>query len=301
VLLQPRDYLNSFLLYGMMLLGILSIFVANPEIRMTPEIHLKVDNLGYLFPVLFVTIACGAISGFHSMVASGTTSKQLNRETDARRVGYGGMLIETLLAVVAVCAVIVLSRDDYMASVRTLGPVTLYAQSLGGFMASLGIPSEWAVSFVALTVSAFAVTTLDTCTRLARFVLQEFFQPLEGRVPRLLASNRHLATGIVAALSVGLLLTGQFSDLWPIFGSANTLLAALSLLAVSVWLRKTGISSWVTLVPMLFMFLVAISSLATLAVTRFAGGDVVLGILAAILLVFALVLIVLARASLKRA
>lgn len=165
LILQPRDYLNSFLLYGLMLFGIVGIFWANPQIQMTTEITYNSPALGYMFPVLFVTIACGAISGFHSLVASGTTSKQLDREEDAKIVGYGGMLIESFLAIISVCAVIVLDRGDYVAQLKDLGPVTLFSQGLGGMIASLGVPPAIAISFVALTVSAFALTTLDTCTR----------------------------------------------------------------------------------------------------------------------------------------
>ncbi len=299
ILLQPRDYLNSFLLYGMMLFGIIGIFVANPEIQMTTSVELEVSNLGYLFPVLFVTIACGAISGFHSLVASGTTSKQLDKETDAKRVGFGGMLIESLLAVVSVGTVIILTREEYAASLAALGPVTLYSNGLGGFISSLGIPAALAISFVALTVSAFAVTTLDTCTRLGRFVVQESFQGGASPVAELLSGNRYVATTLVAVLSVALLLTGQFQELWPIFGSANQLLAALALLAGTVWLYKKGLNPLFTLIPMIFMFLVTLSSLFIFAWKNFAQNSIVLGIVASLLFVLSVVLILLARKSLK--
>lgn len=300
VLLQPRDYLNSYLLYGMMLFGLVGIFVANPRIEMTTAVEFEVETLGYLFPVLFVTIACGAISGFHSMVASGTTSKQLDRESDARSVGFGGMLIESLLAVVSVGTVIILSREDYLSSLATLGPVTLYSQGLGGFIASLGIPAPLAISFVALTVSAFAVTTLDTCTRLARFVVQEYFQSGETIGARVMAENRYLSTGLVVLFSMALLFTGQFQQLWPVFGSANQLLAALALLAVTVWLYKTGVNAWFTLVPMIFMFAVTLSSLFLFAWKNFAASSYVLGVVATLLFGLSIALILLARRSLKQ-
>ena len=299
VLLQPRDYLNSFLLYGMMLFGIIGIFVANPEIKMSSDVVLEVSNLGYLFPVLFVTIACGAISGFHSLVASGTTSKQLDIETDAKRVGFGGMLIESLLAVVSVGTVIILTREEYHVSLSALGPVTLYSNGLGGFISSLGIPVELAISFVALTVSAFAVTTLDTCTRLGRFVVQEYFQDGATPVAEVLGGNRYVATVLVAVLSVSLLLTGQFQELWPIFGSANQLLAALALLAGTVWLYKKGLNPLFTLIPMIFMFLVTLTSLFIFAWKNFESHSYVLGIVATILFGLSVVLILLARRSLR--
>lgn len=301
VLLQPRDYLNSFLLYGMMLFGIAGIVVADPKIEMTSEVAFHVENLGYLFPLLFVTIACGAISGFHSLVASGTTSKQLNCETDARRVGYGGMLIESLLAVISVGTVVVMSKGAYADSLKALGPVTLYSNGLGGFISSLGIPVGLAVSFVALTVSAFAVTTLDTCTRLGRFVVQETVATLPSNRLTQAGGNRHIATGLVVLLSLALLTTGQFTELWPIFGSANQLLAALALLAVTVWLSRSGINRLYTLVPMVFMFAVTLSSLAVFAWVRFQAGSYSLTVVALLLFVLAVALIGLARRALKTA
>lgn len=299
VLLQPRDYLNSFLLYGMMLFGLVGIFVANPQIEMTTAIEFEVETLGYLFPVLFVTIACGAISGFHSMVASGTTSKQLDRETDAKTVGFGGMLIESLLAVVSVGTVIILTKEQYFSNLIELGPVTLYSQGLGGFISALGVSAPLAISFVALTVSAFAVTTLDTCTRLARFVIQEFFQDREGISSRVISENRYLSTGFVVLFSCSLLFTGQFQELWPIFGSANQLLAALALLAVTVWLYKTGVNAMFTLIPMIFMFAVTLSSLFIFAWKNFEAHKYVLSGVATGLFILSIALIVLARKSLK--
>lgn len=299
VLLQPRDYLNSFLLYGMMLFGLVGIFWANPQIEMTSDIQFEVETLGYLFPVLFVTIACGAISGFHSMVASGTTSKQINRETDARRVGFGGMLIESLLAVVSVGTVVILTREEYLVRLADVGPVTLYSQGLGEFISSLGIAAPLAISFVALTVSAFAVTTLDTCTRLARFIIQEYFQGGTTPVARVLSENRHIATGIAVLFSCALLFTGQFQQLWPIFGSANQLLAALALLAVTVWLYKTGVNAIFTLIPMIFMFSVTLSSLVIFAWKNLQSESYILAVVAALLFVLSVALILLARKSLK--
>lgn len=329
VLLQPRDYLNSYLLYGMLLFGILGVFVSQPRIEMTSQITMAVPNLGYLFPVLFVTIACGAISGFHSLVASGTTSKQLDCESDARRVGYGGMLIESLLAILAIGAVAVLSRDAYATQLASAGPVTLFSNGLGGFISTLGIPMTFAVSFVALTVSAFAVTTLDTCTRLARFVVQESMAEFTsatsaasspeaastdamsaeggdsgttGNAPRglfALLANRYVATLLVVSVSVALLGTGQFQELWPIFGSANQLLAALALLAVTVWLTRTGVQRLFTLIPMAFMFAVTLSSLAIMVWQQFNTGNWLLMGVAAALFVLALALILLSRNALS--
>ncbi len=299
-LLQPRDYLNSFLLYGLMIFAVIGIFVANPEIKMDNQVQLNAENLGYLFPVLFVTIACGAISGFHSLVASGTTSKQIDQEKDAKVIGYGGMLIESFLAILSVGAVIVISRTEYASRLVSEGPVTMFADGLGGMIASTGISATLATTFVALTVSAFALTTLDTCTRLARFTFQEYFEDVDHKAGKLFATNRYLATFTVVVCAVLLLTSGEFTTLWPIFGSANQLLAALALLAVAVWLIKRKVKPTFVLIPMFFMFAVTLSSLLLFAIQNFNKGVYVLSILAGLLFGLSVVLVVLARNSLKK-
>lgn len=298
VLLQPRDYLNSFLLYGMLIFGIIGVIATNPTPQISNEIHFHVEELGYLFPVLFITVACGAISGFHSLVASGTTSKQVDKESDAKLIGFGGMLIESMLAILSVVTVMILTREQYLGSLTELGPVTLFSQGLGGFISTLGIPDSLSVAFVALTVSAFAMTTLDTCTRLARFTLTEYFEKDETPV-RVVTDNRFLNTGIVCLLSAGLLTTGHFQQLWPIFGTANQLLAALALLAVTVWLYKKGINPLFTLIPMAFMFAVTLTSLALFTWQNLMENNFVLSALALLLFVLAVVLMIFARKSLK--
>jgi carbon starvation protein len=295
LILQPRDYLNSYLLYGLMLFGVVGIFVANPDIVMSTEVHYKSDTMGYLFPVLFVTVACGAISGFHSLVASGTTSKQLDRESDAKTVGYGGMLIESFLAIISVCAIIILDRGDYIGQLASLGPVTLYSQGLGGMISSLGIPEGMAISFVALTVSAFALTTLDTCTRLARFAMQEL---TEGNLipgSQVITNNRFISTLIPIGLSVLLLLSGEFTVLWPIFGSANQLLAAIALLAITAWLHSIGVKPLFTFIPMAFMFVVTLSSLFIFSYNNFMANKYLLSVIAIILTILAVTLLFLTR------
>ena len=300
LLLQPRDYLNSFLLYGMMIAAILGVFIANPEIKMSSEVTVSTENLGYIFPVLFVTIACGAISGFHSLVASGTTSKQLDKESDSKVVGFGGMLIESFLAIISVGAVVVLTKTEYLERLAGEGPVSLFSTGLGGMIASLGISESFAVGFVALTVSAFALTTLDTCTRLARFTLQEYFEDLPQPSAKYISNNRFISTGLVVVFSVLLLLSGEFTTLWPIFGSANQLLAALALLTIAVWMiRKKKNALFVTL-PMFFMFTVTLASLGLFAWKNFQEEVYVLSIIAALLFVLAISLMVLATKSIKK-
>lgn len=300
ILLQPRDFLNSFLLYGMILFGAIGIFLSNPKIEMASDVRFHVENLGYIFPVMFVTIACGAISGFHSLVASGTTSKQINKEEDVKLIGFGGMLIETLLAVMAVMAVAVMTRGDFLSRLADVGPVTLFSEGLGGFISSIGVPVSVAISFVALTVSAFALTTLDTCTRLARFIVQEYADDLPLNPVRSFLKNRFLSTLMVVILSSLLLLTGQFEQLWPVFGSANQLLAAIALLAVTVWLANKKINPLFTLLPMIFMFLVTLLSLLSFAWNQYQQNDWFLSGLSVSLFVLALVLVVMARNSLRR-
>lgn len=300
VLLQPRDYLSSFLLYGLILLAIIGVVVANPEVKMDNNIIFKSEDIGYLFPVLFITVACGAISGFHSLVASGTTSKQLNKETDAKVVGYGGMLIESFLAIISVCAVMVISRTDYVGSLSADGPVNMFADGMGFVISSLGIEEGLAVNFVALTISAFALTTLDTCTRLARFTFQEFFEESENPKVRSITQNRFLSTTVVVILSSLFLLSGEFTTLWPIFGSANQLLAALALLAVAVWMIKSGKKAGFLLIPMFFMFVVTLSSLFLLALQNFEKGIYSISIIAGLLFVLAIVLLYLAKRCLQK-
>ncbi|MBN7809498.1 carbon starvation protein A [Algoriphagus sp. H41] len=299
LLLQPRDYLNSYLLYGMMIAAVVGVFIANPQIEMSTQIQTSSESLGFVFPVLFVTIACGAISGFHSLVASGTTSKQLDKESDAKVVGFGGMLIESFLAIISVGAVAILSQEEYTTRLGSEGPVALFSNGIGGMIATLGISETFAVGFVALTVSAFALTTLDTCTRLARFTLQEYFEDMPQPAAQTVAKNRYLSTGIVVLLSVLLLLSGEFSTLWPIFGSANQLLAALALLTIAVWLIRKNIPATFVMIPMFFMFTVTLASLGLFAWKNFQEKGYVLAIIAALLFVLAISLIYLAFKSLK--
>jgi carbon starvation protein len=299
LLLQPRDYLNSFLLYGLIIAAVLGVIIANPEIKMDTEVHVNSENLGFLFPVLFVTIACGAISGFHSLVASGTTSKQLDKESDAKIVGFGGMLIESFLAIISVGAVIVMTRTDYLDQISSKGPVPLFANGLGNMIATLGVEQQFAIGFVALTVSAFALTTLDTCTRLARFTLQEYFEDVKQPVVHKVSQNRYISTSLVVVLSVMLLASGEFSTLWPIFGSANQLLAALALLTITVWLIKQKIDAVFVMIPMFFMFTVTLTSLGLFAWKNFQNETYILAVIAAVLFVLSIALIVLARKSLK--
>lgn len=271
LLMQPRDYLNSFLLYAMIIAAMFGIFASGPEIKADAFTGFNVEGVGRIFPLLFVTVACGAISGFHSLVASGTTSKQLDSEKDAQFIGYGSMVIEAVLAVIALIAAASMATSDYMALRHD--PIGVFSQSIANFLSVFNIPTDIAVVCIALTISAFALTTLDTCARLARFMLQEFFDshdiPVEKKSP--LATNRYLATGIIVLLGGAYCFSGQSTQVWPVFGAANQLLAAVALLSVATWMAKKGIENRFVVVPMFFMYAVTVVALGELIVTNTFG------------------------------
>lgn len=310
ILLQPRDYLNSYLLYGMLGAGVAGLVVAQPTLQLDAFTGFRHETYGFIFPILFVTVACGAISGFHSLVASGTTSKQLDREGDAKFIGYGGMLLEGVLAVLALIAAGVLSTTEHAAALASAGPIAIFSRGVGGFMATLGVSEASAVSFVALAVSAFALTSLDTCTRLARLLFSEFFSTAQTRralragLPErgsaAWLNNRFVGTGIVVALGGVLTYSGEFSAAWPVFGAANQLLAALALLTVAVWLSNRGVAVGFVLAPMSFMFAVTTVALGQLFAKNAQQGNQVLTVLSGLLLALSVVLLVQAGQSVLR-
>ncbi len=301
VLLQPRDYLNSFLLYTLVLGGVVGIFFASPSLDF-PKVTQFHTNLGYLFPVLFVTVACGAISGFHSLVGSGTTSKQVAKEPDAKLIGYGGMLIESLLAIVALLAATTLLSPRYQELYEARSFVAIFSEGVGTFMAAIpliGISREAAVTFSALAVSAFCLTSLDTCARLARFVLQELFETGRTGQASPLVNNRYIGTLITVFAGWLFLFSGGSDAIWPIFGSANQLLAALALLAVTVWLAKSNKRNGFVRYPMIFMFLVTLGALGTLVHDNFNKGNYALVCIGIVLFILAILLGVQAVRSLR--
>lgn len=288
VLLQPRDYLNSYLLYGMMLGGFIGILVANPTIQMTGFTGFYNDTLGPLFPILFITIACGAISGFHSLVASGTTAKQLDNEKNGKFIAYGGMLIEGFLAIIVVISVAYLTSGAFSERLAEAGgPIPTFALGLAHFMSAFGLPVATGVTFVSLAASAFLMTTLDSATRLGKYAVQEF---AEGRSK--FFHNQHVATLVIVVGAAALALSGTWADLWPLFGSANQMLGALALMAVSAWLVKRGIKSLFTLIPMVFMFVLTLSALGVLMYQNFTIGNWLLTISGFVLFVLCVFLII---------
>lgn len=279
ILLQPRDYLSSWLLYLSVLgagIGLLIGAATGAEavssswpalVSPGAVAALGVPHLGPLFPILFITVACGACSGFHSIVASGTTAKQVRCETDTKRVGYGAMLIEGVVAVIALGTVMILPFGE---EAFRSDPIAVYAGGIGSFLGNFGIDPRFGAHFGLLALSTFLLTTLDTCTRLGRYVVQEALGWDKND-----ARGRLWATIITLILPAVLVFmtytdptTGQvlpaWRAVWPVFGATNQLLAALALLAVTVWLKRTGRSWLFAALPMAFMLVMTMTALAML-------------------------------------
>lgn len=277
-LLQPRDYLCSFLLYAMIIGAFVGLIIRRPDVEMAPFIGFHVKGQ-YLFPFLFVTVACGAISGFHSLVSSGTTSKQLEKEEpDAKLIGYGSMLVEGVLAIIALIVVGYLSKGTEVVSGA---PAQIFANGVAWFMSSFGIPESLGQVFITLAYSAFALTSLDSATRIGRYVMQEIAAPPAGKEAgngkktfagsvRGFAANMYGATFLTVGLGVVLLIAG-YTRIWPIFGSANQLLAALALLAITSHVVRSGKKSWETVIPLVFMFAVTLTALCFIIVQNIPG------------------------------
>jgi carbon starvation protein len=257
LLLQPRGYLGGWLLYLTILVGLVGAVFGGFHVQY-PALNLSglssLVNGKTLFPVLFITVACGACSGFHGIVSSGTTSKQLARESDARLIGYGAMLLEALVAVLALATVMMLAPGN---PILKTDPNLVYAHGLARYLGLAGVDFSLALAFALLAFSTFVYDTLDVCTRLARYILQEL---LGLRT----AGGAYLATLLTLLLPFAfLMLTKEKGYLvaWPIFGTSNQLLASLTLLAVSVWLRRIGKNPWFAIVPMAFMMVMTLWSL----------------------------------------
>jgi carbon starvation protein len=291
-LLQPRDYLNSYLLVAMIVAAVVGIFVANPSINLPAVTKFNMGGEGLLklntlFPFMFVTIACGAISGFHSLVSSGTASKQIKSEKDMQPVSYGAMIVESLLAIIALIAV------ASFASGETAGmtPPTVFARGVANFLTKLGLPSEVVFTLINLAVSAFALTSLDSVARVGRLSFQEFFQDDSGKQGGIsnILSNKYVAT-IATLLFAYFLAKAGYLSIWPLFGSSNQLLAVLALLACAVFFKKTKRLYIVSVLPAIFMtavtFVALIIKITQLGFTITAPGN-------ALQLVFAVLVFVL--------
>lgn len=309
ILLQPRDYLSSFLLYAMLAVALVGVVISHAGMGggdgLAAFNGFAVDNgngMQYLFPVLFTTVACGAISGFHSLVSSGTTSKQLDKETDAKPIAYGGMLLECVLAVITVCAINFAYKNGI-----TSGATAIFAGGISQMYG--GVFGEGVVrvlnTLLVLTYSAFCLTSLDTATRLARFMFQEFFLEPGQTVDDIKDGwkktlvNPYVSTIITVILGIALGMTG-YSKIWGLFGAANQLLAGIGLLAVATWLGNVGKNNKMFLFPMGFMIIVTICSLCVtvknqIGIISAGGADwgpYAQAILAVILIILAVVLVI---------
>lgn len=287
LLLQPRDYLSSFLLYACILGAFVGILFGGQSLEYPAFTVWKDIDKGTLFPILFITIACGACSGFHSVVASGTTSKQLNVETDARKIGYGAMLIEGLVAVIALFAVAMLAEGN---SLVNEAPLLVFGNGMGKFLATVGLPYQLGMSFGILAVSTFLLTTLDTSTRLARYIFEEFFN-LKGKHTRFVSTAITLVSPLIFSFvpitdSLGNPIPA-WKAVWPVFGATNQLLAGLALMVVYVWLKSMGKKTIFVSIPMVFMLVMTLWALVQLI---YQSGFTAIGLIAAFLLVLALIL-----------
>lgn len=261
LLMQPRDYMTTFMLLGMIIGAVVGVVVAHPTMQLNAFNGFEVNG-SYLFPTLFVTIACGAVSGFHSLVSSGTSSKTISNEKDMPMVGYGAMVVESLLGIVALVVVGAVA----VGGTKPDGtPFSIFSAGVAGFLEKLGLPVQVATVFMTMCVSALALTSLDSVARIGRMSFQELFlgdttDSTKMPVWQRILTNKYFAT--VITLFFGYLLTlGGYNNVWPLFGSANQLLAALVLIALSVFLKTTGRTGWTLYAPMFIMLAVTFTAL----------------------------------------
>lgn len=281
IVLQPRDFINSFILYGglfALLAGIITGGLSGITLN-APAFNISEGGvkLGPIWPILFITVACGAISGFHSLVASGTTSKQVQKESDVKKIGYGGMLLESLLAAAVLIIVATgLSFTEYTSIVfpdtGRSNPVLAFSLGTGLFLQkTLGIAAYIGTIFGIVMVEGFLATTLDTSVRLGRYLLEELWKVIYKDVPVVFRFH-YFNSAIIVLVMFGLAYKQGFLLIWPIFGSANQLLASLALIAVSVWLVGRARKNLFTLLPAGFMIITTITSLVYLLFTKYIPG-----------------------------
>ena len=261
ILKQPRDYMTTFMFICMIAGAVIGLFAAHPTMNLPVFTGFTNDKLGTLFPILFVTVACGAVSGFHSLVSSGTSSKTVRNEKDMLKVGYGAMVLESLLAVLALCVAGAAAAADGTAAAGT--PFQIFSRGVAGFFEMLGVPEYAATVFMTMCVSALALTTLDAVARIGRMCFQELFSvdDMKYAAPwRKLFCNIYFST--VITLLCGYVLTKiGYANIWPLFGSANQLLSALVLSTLCVFLKVTGRSNKMLFPPLIIMLCVTFTAL----------------------------------------
>ena len=295
-LLQPRDYLNSYLLIFMIVGAVVGIFVSNPSCNLQAFTSFNVDGQ-YMFPILFVTIACGAVSGFHSLVSSGTASKQIKNEKNMLPVSFGAMLMESMLGVIALIAVASFAKGEAAAQGLTTQP-QIFAGAIANFLSAVGLPHNLVFTLINLAVSAFALTSLDSVARIGRLSFQEFFLDEgvtdDNMTPfQKVVTNKYFATIITLVLSFLLAKVG-YAEIWPLFGSANQLLSVLALVACAVFLKKTKRQGWMLWVPMFFMMAVTFTALG-MTIYKLGGAFLSTGLTLGntLQLIFAILLLIL--------
>ena len=261
LLKQPRDYMTTFMFICMIAGAVVGLLVAHPTMNLPVFTGFTNEKLGTMFPILFVTVACGAVSGFHSLVSSGTSSKTVENEKDMLKVGYGAMVLESLLAVLALCVAGAAAAADGTPAAGT--PFQIFSSGVAGFFEMFGVPVYIATVFMTMCVSALALTSLDAVARIARMSFQELFsvddmEHAEGW--RKLLCNTYFST--VLTLVLGYVLTKiGYSNIWPLFGSANQLLSALVLITLCVFLKVTGRSNKMLFPPLVIMLCVTFTAL----------------------------------------
>ena len=295
-LLQPRDYLNSYLLIFMIIAAIVGVFVANPSCNLEAFVAFNVGGQ-YLFPILFVTIACGAVSGFHSLVSSGTASKQIKNERNMLPVSFGAMLMESMLAVISLIAVSSFASGEAAAQGLNT-PAQVFAGAIANFLQVVGLPYNLVFTLINLAVSAFALTSLDSVARVGRLSFQEFWMEdgmdEKSMNPFLkLMTNKVFATVITLVLAYLLAKVG-YKEIWPLFGSANQLLSVLALVACPVFLKRTKRQGFMLWIPMFFMMAVTFTALA-MTIYSLSGALVTTGLTLGntLQLIFAVLLLIL--------
>ena len=299
LLMQPRDYMTTYMLLGMIIGAVVGIIAAHPSMQLNAFNGFVIGEgaaKSYLFPTLFVTIACGAVSGFHSLVSSGTSSKTISNEKDMPMVGYGAMVVESLLGIVALVVVGAVAVNGTKPDGT---PFSIFSSGVAGFLEMLGVPVDVATVFMTMCVSALALTSLDSVARIGRMSFQELFyedttDPEKMGAVRKLLTNKYFAT--VITLFFGFLLTlGGYNNSWPLFGSANQLLAAMVLIALAVFLKTTGRTGWTLYIPMFMMLAVTFTALVqkTVALVRNIGAGQATFLVDGLQLIVALLLMVL--------
>ena len=300
LLMQPRDYMTTFMFAGMIIGAVVGLAVAHPSMNLPVYTGFRNEQMGDMFPILFVTVACGAVSGFHSLVSSGTSSKTISNERDMLKVGYGAMVLESLLAVLALCVAGAAASADGTPAAGT--PFQIFSAGVAGFLEMFGIPVYAAQCFMTMCVSALALTSLDSVARIGRMSFQELFSTDDMKYAegwRKVLCNKYFAT--VVTLACGFILTKiGYANIWPLFGSANQLLSGLVLITLCVFLKVTQRENRTLLIPLVIMLCVSFTALierSIALVNAFGAGTAVFMveglqlIIAALLMVLGVIIV----------